>query len=235
MNRLRLPALLLALLATQAGFAHDDQTIPPQIVVNGQGTTSAPADTAEIEIGVVTQARDAAEASRKNAARMEAVLSAIHTALPRHTRVQTARLSIRPDYLHHENRKPTISGYTATNTVRIETQDLDGVSRAIDQSMSAGANNVQSLRFKVKDENLLRATALKHAISDARSQAAAIADALGVKITGVRSVHADRGGPAIRHAERAMMMSRSADVATPVESGEIDLHASVNVTYDISQ
>lgn len=206
---------------------------PPHIVVSGSGTASAPPDQAEIEIGVVTQAKEAAEASRQNAQQLDAVLQAVRKLLPKDGEIKTAQLSVQPNYQYQEGKSPLISDYTATNTLRIKTADLEGVSAIIDNSMKAGANNVQSLRFSVKDEDGLQAQALAEAVADAQAQADVIAKALKLPVLRVLSVQAGGSSPPIIYAERAMMMKSSDQAATPVEPGTIDVQTSVTLTVEI--
>ena len=57
----------------------------------------------------------------------------------------------------------SIDGYTATNVVQVETDDLEGVGRLIDVAIEAGANRVQQLSFGLKDDQPVRAEALREA------------------------------------------------------------------------
>src|SRR5688500_17540169 len=80
--------------------------LPPHIVVSGMGKASAAPDEAQIEIGVVTQAADAQKASQDNAARLDAVVKAIRSALPQDAQVQTTQVSVQPDYQYEEGKSP---------------------------------------------------------------------------------------------------------------------------------
>ena len=67
---------ILVLLAPSAG-AQQDRPRPrvPSITVTGEATISAEPNQAQIDIGVVTQARSAPEASKENAERLNRVLT----------------------------------------------------------------------------------------------------------------------------------------------------------------
>ena len=105
---------------------------------------------------------------------------------------------------------------------------------ATDGALAAGANNVQSLQFRIRDERALRAEALRKAVEDARSQAETIAASLGLEVLRVLSAHAERSAPPVLYAERAMV-AKDAAQQTPVEQGTIDLHATLVLTVEIGK
>jgi uncharacterized protein YggE len=225
--------LLVANLAcAEISDAHESP--PSSIVVSGLGSASAMPDDAQIEIGVVTESAVAEQASQENAQRLDAVLKAVRAVLPKDTEIKTTQFSVQPNYQYPEAHAPKLIGYTVTNLIRIETADLAHVGQTIDQAMKAGANNVQSLQFKVKNEEGMRAEALRKAVADARSQAGVIAAAADVHILRILSVHAERTSPPVIYAERAMAM-KSASVPTPIEQGSIELQATVTLTVEIGK
>lgn len=161
-------------------------------------------------------------------------MKSIREILPEDARIQTAQLSVQPDYQYEERKAPRITGYTVTNVVRFETRELKRVSELIDRAMRAGANNVQSLQFRVTDERALRAEALRKALADASAQAEVIAKALKLRILRVLSVQAQALPPPIIYPERAMA-PKSAEAPTPVDPGSINLQASVTLTVEIGK
>ena len=187
----------------------------------------------QIEIGVVTQAADAEMASRENATRLAAVLKSLRQTLPAEARIQTTQLSVQPNYQHEEGKAPRITAYTVSNQVRVETTALQTVGQAIDGAMKAGANTIQSLQFRVKNERDLRAQALRNAVADARAQAETIAAATDVRILRVLSVQAERSGPPVIYGQRYAVMEKVVAVDTPVEQGTIDLETRLTLTVEV--
>ena len=59
--------------------------------------------------------------------------------------VKTASYSLNPNYRYPQGGKPEITGYTATNILRIKTGNLAGVGKLIDVSMQSGANAINRL------------------------------------------------------------------------------------------
>jgi len=226
-------AALLAIGSLTATAQEPRQPQPPSIHVTGEATVTVQADQAQIEVGVVTQAETSEAAAVRNAERLAKVLADLRAVVGPEGKVETVGYSLRPDYRHPGDRggEPTITGYTATNVVRVTLNDLSRVGRAIDAATTSGANHIQALRFELKDEQAVRAQALRQAASRARSKADALASALNLQIVRVLSV-SEAGGPVVPMHE-AMLARASADPATPIEPGTIEVRATVNLVVEV--
>ncbi len=122
-----------------------------------------------------------------NAEQTRATLSRLHTVIRSDEEISTISYAISPNY-RTENGKSSISGYTASNTVEVSTDDLADAGKLIDAASAGGANQIQNLQFGLQDQNRAEAQALNHASLEARSNAAAMANALGVKLGAVISM-----------------------------------------------
>src|SRR5437879_4241025 len=153
MKNFLLIGVILVLLAPSAG-AQQDRPRPrvPSITVTGEATISAEPNQAQIDIGVVTQARTAPEASKENAERLNRVLTEVKKLLGKADEVKTSGYALTPNYRYPQGGKPEIVGYNASNTVRIKTTNLEIVGRLIDSAMQAGANNSNRVMFTVEEE-----------------------------------------------------------------------------------
>src|ERR1041385_7862188 len=189
MKRFSLVVGILLLLSSTA-LAQQERQRPrvPSVTVTGDAVISAEPNQAQIDIGVVTQARTAPDASKENAERLTRVLTEIKKILIKDDEVKTSGYSLTPNYRYPQGGKPEIVGYNASNTVRIKTTNLDLVSRLIDSGMQAGATNVNRLVFTLKDEQSAQLEALSAASLKARTKADAIAAALGLKIVRITSI-----------------------------------------------
>jgi uncharacterized protein len=227
-------ALVHAPAATTA--AESDASEPHIIRVVGVASASAAPDRAEIDLGVLTQAANAQQAASDNAKRVDAVLAAVRKTLDSAAELKTVSYSVTPLYAEPKpGRSPAISGYSAQNVIRVTTSDLSRVSPIIDAGMSAGANDIRGLQFSVKNEQEVRARALRDAVARAKAEAEVIASALGVKVLHVRAAEATGEPPIVRPMMIGSAMARGASAATPVEPGTIEAHASVTVTFEIGE
>jgi hypothetical protein len=228
---------LFALFATTAqAQQRDDRPRPPSITVSGEATISAEPDLAQIDIGVVTQAPSAPEASKENAERLTRVLTEVKKILGKDDEAKTSGYSLTPTYRYPKGGKPEIVGYNASNTVRIKSVRLDQVGRLIDAAMQAGANNVNRLVFTLKDEQAAQLDALRAASAKAKVKAEAIAGSLGLKIVKIASI--TEGERAIQPVFRQAMAARGEALAaapTPVEPGTVEIRSTVTLTAEVSE
>jgi uncharacterized protein YggE len=183
-------------------------------------------DQVRIEIGVVTQASTAQAAAAQNATQLQAVMEKLRAALEGKGDIRTTGYSLNPNYnFNRGGEKPTITGYTASNTVQVTSDDITGVGKVIDAATNAGANEIRQLQFRVKDERPLRAQALRQAVTDARASAEAMAAAMNLKLGPVLEM--EEGTPQVI---RPMMAMTAAAPGTPVQAGQIELRATVTLT-----
>ncbi len=192
-------------------WAHEAPSLP-SLRSTGEATLAAKPDQAEVDLGVVTQAQSAEAAARENAQRLDTVLAALRQTLGPQAEIKTLAYSLSPIYRYpREGGNPILSGYAATNLVRIRTQDLNQVGKIIDTAMQAGANKIQNLRLALQDETAVRLKALRQAAQKARSKAEALAQALGVRVIRVLSAEEEgsREQPVLTLAMERAAMSAS--------------------------
>ena len=159
----------------------------------GEAVVTSKPDRAQIDVGVLTQAPQSEPAAAQNARQLAAVTNALHKLLGTSADLMTVNYALNPNYQYHpDGGQPTITGYTATNVVRVSLDDLAKVGMVIDTATRAGANHVESVRFTVRDPEALRALALRDAALKARAEAEALASALSLKIIRILSAEESR-------------------------------------------
>ena len=196
---------------------------------------TAEPDQAQIDIGVVTQARNAPDAAKDNADKLARVIAEVKKLLGKGDEVKTASYSLTPNYRYPQGGKPELTGYTATNILRIKTNSIENVGKLIDAAMQSGANNINRLLFTLKDEQTAQLQALRLASQKAKAKADEMAAALGLKIVRVLSVvEGERGvRPIPMPQARAAQMEAMSTPPTPVEAGTIEVRALVTVTGEL--
>lgn len=229
--------LVLALAAALSGAAsaQEKETRPPSVTVAGEAVITVEPDQAEIDIGVMTQARTGLEAGRENAASAGRIAAAVKKLLGAGDEIKTASYALSPNYRYpKEGGKPEIVGYTATNILRVRIGALDRVGRLIDTAMESGANLVHRPVFSLKDEDAAQRRALHDATVKAKAKAEEVARALGQKIVRVLSV--TEGERTVRPVVHEAMFARAGAAApqTPVEAGTIDIRSTVTLTAELS-
>jgi len=225
------------LLLTAPAYAQQTGKRPTQIpfvTASAEAVITAEPDQAEIDIGVVTQAKNAPDAARENADKLARVMAEVKKLLGKGDEVKTASYSLSPNYRYPQGGKPELTGYTATNILRIKTNSLPNVGKLIDAAMQSGSNNINRLVFTLKDEQSAQLQALRLASQKAKSKAEEMASALGLKMVRVLSItEGERGVRPV-----PMPMARSAPMEamaapTPIEAGTIEVRSTVTVTGEL--
>jgi uncharacterized protein len=202
------------------------------IRASGEATVTAKPDRASAEIGVSTHASTAQAASEQNAEQTSQVLNILRRAIGTSGEVQTSNYTLAPQYEYGNNQPPRLTGYEANNTVRITVDDLLSLGKIIDAATKSGANNLAGLTFTLKDDTAVRAAVLREAAVKARANAEVIAKALNVEVVGVLQAEPSESVP-VRPLAMPMKARAAREVqTTPIESGNIEVHATVTVTLE---
>ncbi|MDZ4801174.1 MAG: SIMPL domain-containing protein [Bryobacteraceae bacterium] len=231
--------MLLAALTLGAQTPPSDANFWRQPTVRAQGSATATAkpDQVRIDIGVVTQAATAQQAGADNARQFTAVVTELKKVLGAKGEIQTVSYGISPNYRYpKEGGTPTITGYTATNNVRVTSPDVDASGKIIDAASRVGANAIRGIEFSLRNEQALRAVALTEATRQARANADAMASGAGMKIVRILRIEENTQGEGRQFAERGVMMmkAQAADsMPTPVEAGNIRVEVNVVLTGEL--
>ena len=209
----------------------------PSIAVTGTAEVSAPPDRAMVSLGAVVEVKNALDAQKQIAQVMQRVIKDVKAQGIPEEKIRTAGLALNPIYAHpapkagQEPEAPRIVGYRASNTVRVQVDDMERVGAVIDAGITAGANQLNSLSFDLRDDLKFRKQALQLAAQEARSKAEAIAAALNLQLGEVIEVREEGGQPAYS-AERRFAAPAAA--ATPVQPGQLQVNAGVTVRFRIT-
>ena len=223
MRYLCLSSLLLAV----SGFG---QTRARTIRSAGEGVVSVRPDQVRITASVITQGTTAQEAADQNATLVNNVLERLRALLGANADVRTVSYSVSPNYRTNPGGgPPQLVGYTATNSIQVTSGDLSLAGRIIDTATQAGANSVGGLSFGLRDPEPQRQQALRAATQEARQHAESIAMGLGVRLGQVLSAEEGTVSRALTLDTRGV----GAAAPTPVESGTLEVRATVTVEFEI--
>jgi uncharacterized protein YggE len=223
----------LALAPASQGLAQSAATIQRTITVSGEGEAKAAPDEAHLRAGVVTEARNAAEALAANTRAMNQVFAALRRLGIPDKSIQTSDFTVSPQYKSDRNGDSTsaISGYQVSNEVVVTVDDLAKLGAALDALGASGANSLGNMDFDIRDPKPLMAAARADAMKDAAARAQSYAAAGGFTLGPILEV-SEGGAEMQRPMMKAAPMMRMA-AAVPVASGENTVSASVTVTYEI--
>ena len=240
MQRFRPAVLLVApLLLAVAGIAcaqapASDGTL---LSVSAQAEATRVPDVATVSAGVVTQAPDANAAMQANAKQMDGVMRAIRAAGIAERDIQTSGINVNPQYRYIEGEQPAITGYQASNTVRIKVRDVGKLGEVLDALVASGANQVNGPSFEIDKPEEAYDEARRAALAKAQARAKMYADALGLRVRRIVSI--DEGGgfqPPMPVPMMAMARAeKGAAYDTSVSPGETTLGATLNVVFELGR
>jgi uncharacterized protein YggE len=225
--------IIMTLFAAQTMGQGMMENSPSLIRTNGEGIITIKPDQSRIDIGVVSQANTSQAAVEQNSAQLEAALASLRRVLGANADIKTVSYTLQPNYQYpKEGGEPNITGFTATNIVRVTVNDLNMVGKVIDAATENGANRIQNLRFMLKDEQIVKGQALREAVTKAKEKAETLASALGLKVVRVLSVV--ESSPSVVPV-RDVAFVRTETATTPIESGTIEVRANITLTVEINQ
>jgi len=229
--------LLTVLACSAAATALAQQPPVSSIRVTGDARVTAKPDRVQIDIGVTTRAALSQDAAAQNAREVDAVLAGVRKVGGPTATLRTISYALNPNYRYHPKEgEPTIDGYTALNVVQVTLDDLGKIGAVIDAATQAGANRIQGIQFTLRDQDAVRAQALREAATRARAEVDVLAAALGVKVLRILSV--EESSPRlmpVRVYNGAASRGMAADAAapTPVEAGTLDVTADVTLSVEV--
>lgn len=165
------------------------------ISVTGIATTSVEPDLLVITFGVENQETSARDALMENSNSMTSIVDTIQTLGISEEEISTSRISIYPIYDNYrdpvtERYVQELIGYRVTNTITVETSQLDKAADIIDGAVSSGANRVDNVSFTLSPQKQLdvKDDLLGKAILNAKKKAENALAPLDHKIIGVKAI-----------------------------------------------
>jgi uncharacterized protein len=224
-----LAAVLLAPHLGTVARAADSTNPEHTISVSGTGRILVKPDIADVSIGVSVSRSKARQSEQDAAALMADVIAALKAAGVKDADIQTANLSLSPEYDWSSNTQ-RLTGYRTDNIVSVTIRDLEKVGETIDAAVDAGATAVNGISFRVSDETKVQEQARAAAMADAKSKGDALAKAAGVSISGVQSI-SEISSPMPTPIMYANAGVAARDATTPIQPGQVSLEVTVTVVY----
>jgi uncharacterized protein len=224
------------------------------VTVTGTGKATGKPDVARTTIGVETRAATAEEATADVNARMARVIVALKQAGIAEADLRTNNVSLNfernPEPPRPLEQPAAVTKgaaaapqavpapaapagfYTATNNVEVTIRDLNRAGQVLSAATTAGANQMYGIRFELDDPKPLLADARQKAVADARARAEKLAQLAGVRLGPAVSITeldgGSGGGP-------VPMFAMRAEMAAPVERGELTVNSSVQIVYELAE
>lgn len=207
------------------------------LFVTGSATTQVKPDKVTVSLGVETTNTKAKAALAANSELMNKIISALKIAGVKDNETSTSSFTITPnrDYSIDKNQGKLI-GFTVSNSIQIDSKNVNNTSEWIDIAVSSGANNVNNIYFSLSDKKLddIRKELINDAIDNAKEKADIAASALGLKIIGIRTVSIDQATPFFPGPTPygvASLKNEASAPSTPILTGEQQISQNVNIVF----
>jgi uncharacterized protein YggE len=205
------------------------------ITVVGIGKVAGTPDIARVTVGIETQAPSLQKAVDDNKVKMNGLLETLKQLGLADKDIRTSNYSV-----YTERVAPPASGvevstdqmiYHVTNQVDVTVRDVNQIGNVLDEAVAAGANNIYGVNFSVEDTAKLEADARAKAVADGQARAEELAQLNGVQLGEVLTVSEVVGGAVPLYREAAMGLGGGG--GTPVQPGELEMSASIQITYAV--
>ena len=231
---LALAAVALAVIGASgcAGAGHRERW-SRSVAVSATGRVSVTPDLGVVVLGAEGRAPTLSEATADVARRMSAVLARLKGLGVQEADVATVAYSVSPIVApRRTEEEPTrIIAYHAMNLVRVKIRALDGIGRALDEAVAAGANAVRDVQFTLADPAAAEARARAEAVREATARAQQLAAAAGRQLGRLLSLtegRSDQPGP------RPFSAARMAVAPGPIEAGQLEVVVTVEARWRLA-
>ena len=197
------------------------------VSTRGLGTVTGTPDTLDLVLGVEVSAPTASAALAADNAKAAGLVASLVKGGVAKADIQTTDLSISPRYA---DKSQQITGYQVNNNVRATFHNLATAGAVIDAAAEAAGDaiRVQQVTFSIQDDTALLAKARVLAVQQAKTQAAAMAQAASVALGAVQGIAEVTTGYQPMTYNTA---SSAAASPVPLEAGRQELSVSVDVSY----
>ncbi len=198
--------------------------------ISAEGVSTRVPDLAVIQAGVISQADSASVAMAQNSARMAAVLAALRGAGIAERDLQTASISLAPQYRYENNQPPILTGYQASNQVSVRFRDVSKSGAILDTLVKQGANNISGPNLTIDKPEAALDEARVDAVRKARARATLYAQAAGLRVDRILAISESGAMPGPIPIMTVSSRSKAA-ADTEVVAGEQQLSVTVSVRF----
>ncbi|OBG31130.1 SIMPL domain-containing protein [Mycobacterium sp. E3198] len=202
---------------------------PRQVTVVGSGQVQGVPDTLTANAGIEFTAPDVTTAMNQTNARQQAVIDALVGAGLDRKGISTTTVTLEPQY---SNGAATITGYRATNALRVTIHPTDAASRMLALIVGTGgdATRISSVSYSIADDSQLVKDARAQAFNDAKARADQYAQLSGLRLGRVLSITEASGNAPVPGGPPAPQRSMA---AVPLEPGQQTVSFSVTAVWEL--
>lgn len=222
--------ILITLFATMTEAQEQKQI--PQIAVNGEGKIKVKPDQVEINFGVENFGKDAKEVKKLNDEKVDKVIKFIKKSGIASVDYQTTNVSLNRNYDYDKKKY----NYQAVQNITILLKDVSKYDEIMMGLVDNDINSITNIEFKSSKIEEFKTEARKAAMKDAKKKAEDYVSVLGQKVGKALLITDNTQSyfppqPMYKGAMRAMVEDSSAGAQETLAVGEIEVIATVSVSF----
>lgn len=200
-----------------------------QVTVVGSGQVQGVPDTLTADAGIEFTAPDVTAAMNQTNDRQQAVINALVGVGLDRKDISTTTVTLEPQY---GSSTATITGYRATNAIRVKIHPADAASRMLALIVTTGgdATRINSVSYSIADDSQLVKDARARAFNDAKARADQYAQLSGLRLGRVLSISEVSGAAPTPGGPPAPPRSTA---AVPLEPGQQTVSFSVTAVWEL--
>jgi uncharacterized protein YggE len=201
------------------------------VTIRGSGRAAAQPDEVQVQLGASVTRATADEAWAEVTRRAEALRAIFDDCGVPPERRLTAGVMLVPAWEHDGKGRRHNRGFQALTSVRLRLDSAERLGELLRRAVEEADAEFGSPAWSVRDDNPARLDACRAAAAQAQARAAAYADALGLRLGAVVAVR-EPGTEEPKPMVHLRAMAAAAETSPmPIDSGEIDVIAEVEVTF----
>ncbi|WP_087023838.1 SIMPL domain-containing protein [Thaumasiovibrio subtropicus] len=217
-------ALLLSPLTTVAEPSF------PHLQVQGYGEVAMVPDSASFSVEVRKSARTATEAKQQADQTVNAFIDRLMKAGIEREAIESANISLYPEYRYGEDRQREQVGFFASRMVTVQVADLEQLNPLLNAALGDGVDAINHIQMKVSNEAVYQKQARQLAIADAQLKAEEIAKGFNMTVEGVWQIN--------YHSSNPVPMTRGVAYEAMADSGsyqdtKITTQDTISVTFKL--
>ena len=223
--------------AASASDRQQSEVLSRTITVVGEGSASAPADIARVNIGVQVSDPDVKVATDEAAAQMESVLTAFQADGIAENDIQTSYYNVYVDRPYSPQGQPGEPVYQVSNSMQVTIRDLTRITEILGLAIESGANSINSVEFRLSDPTSIRSEARAEAVTNAEAQAAELAKLNGVVVGEVTRISEviDSGAYFVSEQSYDAAQGYGGGGGGPISPGNVTVSVQLQIEYSMVQ
>ncbi|MDH4263105.1 MAG: SIMPL domain-containing protein [Spirochaetia bacterium] len=151
------------------------------IEVYGRGEVKAKPDYVDVSFSIANVNINPETSQKINMQKSSSIIQALIQTSLKKENIFTTNYNLSPEY-QYINQSQTFIGYKSVNSLMVRIENLDQYSTILTKILSLGVNEIESIRFGVKNYNELKLKSMNVAVENARIKAQNLASPLNCGI-----------------------------------------------------